>query len=172
MKILNLGCGREPVAGAVTVDQNKSVSPDVCHDLNIYPWPFENASFDEIHARDILEHLEDVVKAMEEIHRIARPGARVIITTPHFSCANSYTDPTHRHHLGFFSFDYFTGENQWDFYSDKKFKKKKAFLYFYPGLAGKILWRLANRWPEFYEKKLTWIFPAWFMHFELEVIKP
>jgi hypothetical protein len=108
---------------------------------------------------------------MEEIHRVARAGAKVYIATPHFSCANSYTDPTHRHHLGFFSFDYFTGQNQWDFYTKVRFRKVNAALIFYPKLKNKLIWRIANKWPAFYEEHLTWIFPAWFMSLELEVIK-
>jgi hypothetical protein len=109
---------------------------------------------------------------MEEIHRVGRPGAIVRIVTPHFSAANSYTDPTHRQHLGLFSFDYFVdGANEWGFYTRARFAKKRAHLYFYPTLLNKIVWRLAQRWPKAYEQRFAWIFPAWFMSFELEVIK-
>ena len=172
MRILNLGSGKDrSIADAVTVDINRSTSPDVVHDLNNVPWPLDDDTFDIIYCKDIIEHLGDVVKTMEEIHRVARGGARVHITTPHFSCANSYTDPTHRYHLGFFSFDYFTGENQWDFYTKTRFKKVQTGLVFYPKFKNKLIWRIANRWPAFYEEHLAWIFPAWFMSFELEVIK-
>lgn len=172
MRVLNLGSGkREAVPGAVSVDIAPGIKPDVLHDLNGYPWPFEDDTFDAVHCIDVLEHLDDIVRAMEEIHRVSRPRARVDITTPHFSCANSYTDPTHRHHLGFFSFDYFTGENQWDFYTRARFRKVKADLVFSPKAKNKLVWRLAKRWPAFYEEHLTWILPAWYMHFELEVVK-
>lgn len=172
MRVLNLGSGKDrSIAGAVTIDMNPHTSPDIVHDLNRVPWPFDEGTFDAIYCKDVIEHLEDVVKTMGEIHRIARAGAKVYITTPHFSCANSYTDPTHRHHLGLFSFDYFTGENQWDFYTKARFKKVKAALVFYPKFKNKLIWRTANRWPAFYEEHLAWILPAWFMSFELEVIK-
>jgi hypothetical protein len=39
------------------LDINPDTDPDVVHDLNNYPWPFDAASFDEIHAYDIIEHL-------------------------------------------------------------------------------------------------------------------
>ena len=172
VRVLTLGSGkREIVAGAVSVDIAPGTRPDVLHDLNGYPWPFGDDTFDAVHCIDVIEHLDDIVKAMEEIHRVLRPGGRVTITTPHFSCANSYTDPTHRHHLGVFSFDYFTGENQWDFYTRARFRKVKADLVFYPKMKNKLVWRVAKRWPAFYEEHLAWILPAWYMHFELEAVK-
>lgn len=171
-RTLTLGSGkRSPQAHAVTVDINPCVSPTIVHDLNAIPWPLGDDNFDAIYCHDILEHLTDIVRTMEEIHRIGKNGAKVYITTPHYSCSNSFTDPTHVHHFGFFSFDYFTGDNQWDFYAKVRFRKRKAFLMFYPKLKNKLIWRLANRFPAFYEEHLAWIFPAWFMIFELEVLK-
>ena len=73
---------------------------DVVHDLNCIPWPFADDTFEEVHAYDVLEHLEDVVRALEEIHRVSRHGATVHVTVPHFSSANAFTDVTHRHWFG------------------------------------------------------------------------
>ena len=96
MRILNLGSGKNrSIPGAVTIDIVPDTLPDMVHDLNNFPWPFDDDTFEAIHCMDVIEHLEDVVKTMEEMHRISRVGARVYIATPHFSCANSYTDPTH-----------------------------------------------------------------------------
>lgn len=171
-RILNIGAGRDrSVRGAVTVDRSALTQPDVVHDLDDYPWPFEDNAFDLILCREVIEHLEDMVRAMEEIHRIGRPGARVEITTPHFSCANSFTDPTHRRHLGCFSLDYFTGENQWDFYTAARFRLVKRRLRFYGRYKNLHVSWLANRFPRFYEEHLTWMLPAWYLAFELEVIK-
>ena len=121
--------------------------------------------------KEVIEHLADIVRAMEELHRIGRPGARVHITTPHFSCANSFTDPTHRHHLGCFSFDYFTGGNQWGFYTTARFRAVRRRLHFYGRYKNLHVSWLANRFPRFYEEHLAWMFPAWYLSFELEVIK-
>jgi hypothetical protein len=30
---------------------------------------------------------------------------------------------------------------------------------------------VARRWPRFYERRLAWVFPAWFLYFELEAVK-
>ncbi len=70
------------------------------------------------------------------------------------------------------SFDYFTGDNEFGFYTDRRFRKSRAEIVFSPTLMNKIIWRLARRFPAEYERRWAWIFPAWFVYFELIVIKP
>ena len=171
--ILYLGCGdkenrEEP---GLRIDVSPATKPDILHDLNQFPWPLPANVFKKIVCHDVLEHLENLIRVMEEIHRIAKPGAIISITLPHFSSSNSYTDPTHRHHLGIFSFDYFCDQNQWGFYTPVRFKKIRSEIHFHPNLINKIIWRIAKKNPKLYEERLTWMFPAWFVSFELEVIK-
>ena len=169
--VLNLGCGNKQRPDAVNVDVTASTSPDVVHDLNVRPWPFPDNRFSEVQAHDVVEHLDDIVATMEEIHRVCRDGAVVRITVPHFSCSNAFTDPTHQHYFGWFSFDYFTGEHQFSFYTQVRFRRRRSAIVFAPTLVNKLVWRLANRWPAAYESRWAWIFPAWFLSFELEVVK-
>lgn len=168
---LNLGSGMQPVVGAINIDRVGAVPADIQHDLNATPWPLPDSHFDEVYCTDVLEHLYDLVAVMEEIHRVARPGCRVSIVTPHYSCANSFTDPTHLHHLGYFSFDYFTGDSEWNFYTSRKYRYVTRRLIFYPALKNKLLRRFANRHPAFYERHLAWLLPAWFVWLELAVVK-
>lgn len=170
--VLNLGCGRKHIPGAVNLDVTADTAPDVVHDLDVTPWPFPDGCFSEVLAYDVIEHLHDIVAAMEQIHRVSRDGAVVKITVPHFSCANAFTDPTHRHYFGWFSFDYFTGENEFPFYTRARFRRRRTQLIFVPNLVNKLAWRLANRYPRRYEQRWAWIFPAWYLYFELEVLKP
>ena len=169
--VLNLGCGEKHLNRAINLDRVAAVNPNIVHDIDNFPWPFAENQFNEVLAYDILEHCSDNVATMEEIYRVCQSGAVVRITTPHFSSANSFTDPTHRHHFGFFSFHYFTGEHDFDFYTDKKFRRRHAQIVFHPGLVNMLIWRLANRYPQAYERRWAWMFPAWFMNFELEVVK-
>jgi len=169
---LNLGCGLKHLPEAVNLDQYPGVNPDVVHNLNETPWPFADGQFAEVLAYDVLEHCDDVIAAMEEIHRICSDNAVVRITVPHFSCMNAFTDPTHRHFFGWSSFHYVTGERDLSFYTSKRFRRRTTRIVFFPGLVNKLVHRLANRYPETYEKRWAWIFPAWFLYFELEVIKP
>jgi SAM-dependent methyltransferase len=169
--VLNLGCGRKRREGAVNVDCTARTRPDVVHDLNVRPWPFPNDAFAEVFAFDVLEHLEDVVAAMEEVHRVCRNGARVEITVPHFSSANAFTDPTHRHFFSRFSFDYFDDAHDFGFYSAASFEVVRARVIFAKGLVNRIVARLANRYPRTYEHRWAWMFPAWFISVELRVVK-
>jgi SAM-dependent methyltransferase len=108
---------------------------------------------------------------MQEIHRVLRPGGVLRLTTPHFSSPNAYTDPTHRRALGLRSFDYFTDGHPLAYYSTARFRVRTRQLMFKGRLTGALMRRLARRWPAFYEDRLAWMFPAWFLYFELEAVK-
>jgi len=172
LSVLNLGCGEKLMSGAVNVDVNPRVKPDIVHDLNVLPWPLPDSQFETVLMMDSIEHLKDVVATMEELHRVCKHGARVKIVTPHYSCVNSFTDPTHLHHLGYFSFHFFT-EQRGCFVSlsEKRFRHRDIRIVFHPTLSSKVVRRLANRFPEAYERRWAWLFPAWFLSFELEVVK-
>src|SRR5205814_4829400 len=107
-KVLDVGCGRAKFAGATGIDFAAAADADVRHDLNRFPYPLPEAAFDVILMRNVIEHLHDVVALMEEVHRVGRDGADVIVTTPHFSSLYSYQDPTHVRHLAYDSLEYFT----------------------------------------------------------------
>ena len=168
---LVLGSGQKKQDDAINVDLVPSTNPDIVHDLNNRPWPLPDNQFDECHAYDVIEHLDNIVASMEEIHRVCRNGAVVRITVPHFSCGNAYTDPTHRHYFSCFSLNYFTGEHQFSYYSDCRFKRRANQILFAQTLLNKLVHRLANRFPAEYERRWAWMFPAWFLYFELEVVK-
>lgn len=157
--------------GAVNVDISPDVGADVVHDLASIPWPLPSDTFREVQAFDVIEHLDDILRSMEEIHRVCKPGARVHITVPHFSSANAFTDPTHRHQFSCFSFDYFGDAHGLAFYSKARFARRRVEIVFYPSLANKIVRRLANRKPAAYERRWAWMFPAWFLSIELEALK-
>ena len=94
------------------------------HDLNFRPWPFRDGQFGEVLAYDVVEHLDDVVATLEEIHRVARHGAVVRITVPYFFSANAFTDPTHRHQFGWSSLSYFTDEREFAFATTARFRRR------------------------------------------------
>ena len=121
-RMLDVGCGRDKVAGAVGIDFAVAADSDIAHDLNVYPWPVEAGSYEVVIMRNFIEHVADVVKLMEEVHRVLRPGGHVLITTPHFSSVYSYQDPTHVRPLSYESMEYFTSETRHsNFYSAKRF---------------------------------------------------
>lgn len=44
--------------------------------------PFPDASFDEVHCYDVLEHVEDIKHSVSEIGRVLMPGGTVHVTVP------------------------------------------------------------------------------------------
>ncbi|MDQ3804773.1 MAG: class I SAM-dependent methyltransferase [Acidobacteriota bacterium] len=170
--VLNLGCGYKRIEGAVNLDRARETKPDVVHDLNRRPWPFADDCFAEVFAFDVIEHLDDVLATFEEIHRVCRHGAVVRVAVPHFSCANAYIDPTHRHFFSYFTPDYLTAGGDLDYYTRARFRIRHRQIIFRPtALLSWLVWRLANRYPREYEMRWAWMFPAFFLSFELEVLK-
>jgi len=108
MKI-NLGCGKDIREGWVNVDRVKIDGVDIVHDLNKFPYPFKSNSADYISMKHILEHLDDIPKVMEEIHRILKPYGKVEIIVPYYKSTAAVTDPTHKHLFTEHSMDFFFG---------------------------------------------------------------
>ena len=48
MKRLNLGSAAYKKAGYINVDWQSIVEPDVNHDLNVFPYPFETDEFEHL----------------------------------------------------------------------------------------------------------------------------
>ncbi len=120
-KRLDLGCGMLKKEGTIGIDFNPDTQADVVHDLTRFPYPFEDNYFEEIYCRHILEHLPNLVKVMEELHRIAKPGCKIFIEAPYWSSYRAFKDPTHVRFFTEDTFDYFTASSAMNFYSTARF---------------------------------------------------
>ena len=175
-KVLELGCGPQKRPGAIALDISPHSAADVICDLDIQPYPFRDSIFDEIVCEHVLEHLKDLVRVMEELHRIARPGALVKVFAPYFSSIFYYRDPTHRCFFSAHTFDYFVpGTPVHSFrYSSAEFAQRTVEFPITPG-AGPLkilMFRLINRHIDFYEHHLAFVLPRHLIYYELEVLKP
>jgi SAM-dependent methyltransferase len=174
MLILDVGCGKKKQeAGSIGLDRERGSLADVVCELTHFPWPLRDCCADRIHLSHFLEHQPDILRVMAEVHRIAKSGAEVLIVTPHFSSRDSYTDPTHLFHLGFQTFDYFDRDSFQDFsYHSGGFRIIQRGLTFGGNWVLDNLGRLlAALSIEYYEKHLTWIFPARNLFCRLSVVK-
>ncbi len=113
MKELIIGCGqhkkkillppnKEGYENPVTLDINPNVKPDIVHDLEVLPLPFDDNEFDEIHAYEVLEHTGEqgdykfFFKQFIEFWRILKQGGLFCATVPTFDSMWAWGDPSHK----------------------------------------------------------------------------
>jgi ubiquinone/menaquinone biosynthesis C-methylase UbiE len=92
-RLVDIGCGRKPwaptfapyVTEHIGVDQEEPTSPDHGQvDIvgDAYDVPLDNDSADTVLLTELLIHLAEPVKALQEAYRLLRPGGGIIVTTP------------------------------------------------------------------------------------------
>ncbi len=89
---------------------------DVVADLDACthtPLPFETDSVEEFLGSHLLEHIQHSLPLMQELHRIARPGARAVFHLPYGSSDDAHEDPTHVRQYFLNSFGYFSQPFYW-----------------------------------------------------------
>ena len=170
-KRLNLGCGPDIRPGFLNLDGLPLKGVDVVHDLDTFPYPFADGTFDEIHASHVLEHVADLPRTMAELRRITSPGGRIILRVPHFSCGVSYRDPTHRRLFSYFTFDYFTSECFYGLPSFRIVRRRLNFTRLSARPLNLLINPLINLSPALYERLFCWILPCAECLAELEVVK-
>jgi SAM-dependent methyltransferase len=168
--VLDLGCGSAKAPGAVGLDISAQTDADVVHDLDVFPYPLEESSFDTVLMQDVIEHVEQPIRVMEEVHRLLRPGGRVHLRTPHFSSALAYGDPTHRHSFSRLAIASLA-EPGFAHYTEVRFKVIDIALDFWLPFRLTGIGALANRYPDLYEKYLAFRFPAMNIRAQFEAIK-
>ena len=168
--VLDVGCGQKKWPGAVGVDISADTQADVVADLNEFPWPLEDAAFDQILCQDVLEHVREPLRFMAELHRVARPGARIHLRTPHYSSVLAYSDPTHEHYFSAMAIRTFE-EALFPHYLAVRFRVVSLTLDFWDPLRWVGVAALANRFTSAYEMLFAFRFPAMNIRAELEVLK-
>ena len=173
LNVLDFGCGNDKVKNSVGIDKIKSETVDVVHDLDIYPYPFEDNFFDLIVCKHSISHINDLKKTLSEAYRILKPGGRMLIIAPHFTSDNTYTDYTIKHFFGYRTLDYFIADEsglskKYSYYSNKKFSMINRRLFTYKSIRKSLNERILsilflpidiiiNTFPRFYEKFLCFI---------------
>lgn len=162
---LNVGCGAVRIPGSIGVDFDPQSCADVIHDLEQFPWPFADESFDRIVCSHVLEHLRNPRRAIQEIRRMARPGALVLIGTPHYSSQDSWGDLTHYMHFSVKSFEpFYQPHNRQE--SFVLISRRLTFGRGIPSLIGRAIAAVFGL--SFYEKYFCFVFPARNMEFVLQ----
>ncbi len=85
----------------VTLDFNDDHKPDVVHDLTKLPLPFEDNTFSEVHAYEVLEHtgqqgdFKFFFDQWSDFWRILKPGGLFAGTSPAANSRWAWGDPGH-----------------------------------------------------------------------------
>lgn len=95
MKVLDAGCGGTRGCSRkapwekiyiIGVDQDPAVHDNpFCNETlvcDLSDLPFDDASFDIIHCRWVIEHFEDPLKTFQEFARVLKPRGRLLALTP------------------------------------------------------------------------------------------
>ena len=175
--------GRSTLGDFYALDKLNLDGVDIVADLN-YPLDlFPDNCCSKIYSQHTFEHVAEFMLLMQEIWRICRKDATIEIVVPHFSNPLGYSDPTHVRFFGLYTMHYFVDESLQisstrkvpSFYSQTRFSVNSIYLNFY---RANILDRLFVPFfraivnssfssQEFYEKRLSWLFPAWQISYEM-----
>ena len=163
-KILDLGCGKKKRQGSIGVDYSDRHDADIIHDLNVFPYPFADNSIDQVYLDNVLEHLNDPMAVMAEVHRICKNGAEIKVIVPYFRSVWAFIDPTHQHFFTVDSFAYYDPSHViCQRYDYVKTRFKVELIVFNETLSTrwfkKIIVKIANKWPNKYEHHLSHFFP-------------
>jgi SAM-dependent methyltransferase len=173
-KALDVGCGQRKLPGATGLDILADSRADIVHNLNIFPWPVKTSEFDLVLMSHVLEHVDDVVATLDEIHRILKPGGSLVIQVPYFRSVDAFTDPTHQHFFTARSLDYACPATKLGtFKYTHALFEKAGFWYDWPGRAGGLgaaIRHFFQRWPWFYDQYFSVLLPARNLTWELRSI--
>jgi SAM-dependent methyltransferase len=178
--ILDLGCGHRKAPGAFGIDIKVLPNVDLMQDLEAIPYPLPDNCADEVRLTHVIEHFTAPIPILQEVWRLTRPGARVLIRTPHYSGRYAWIDPTHRRAFSAESFHYF-GENDYSYYTEARFRVREVRLKYFleeqywpwPHRAwGRIVQRVLDSHPTFSERFLCyWVGGIDELQVTLETVK-
>jgi SAM-dependent methyltransferase len=175
LPVLDIGCGINKYPGAIGLDRSVHTRADVIADLDYFPYPLRESSFSQVRAIHVIEHVDDVIRMMEEVHRLLAPGGRAFIVTPHYTDFSSFCDPTHRWHLNSFSLRYFGDDHAgFGYYSKARFREisvRVRLLALWRYLGFEFLVNGSRRFRRFWEYYLCYVIRGKVIEWELEAIK-
>ena len=85
MKTIDIGCGIKKYPRAIGIDAHKMPGVDVVLDLENGKLPFATASIDSAFSAHTLEHIANLQKLIEEVHRVLKNKGIFTIKVPYFN---------------------------------------------------------------------------------------
>ncbi len=183
---IDLGSGPKPRAGFYGLDQLEMEGVDIVADLNEPLDLLPDNCAEHVFSSHALEHVDKLLPLLAEIHRITRHNGYVEIIAPHFSNPYYYSDPTHVRFFGLYTMSYFVDIDKQPgahkvpaLRTGARFEMDAVSLSFYRfNLIDRIfvpfLRYFVNRTARsqnFYELRLSWLFPAAEVRYKMRVRK-
>jgi len=170
---LNLGCGNDKKKGYINMDFSPIVKPDKVWNFEKTPLPFKDNSIEEILAFHVLEHINNFIPLMHDLHRICEKRALIKIKVPFYLSCGAFMDPTHKRFFTPFTMDYFCNSCfNYETTNKPLFKKRRVKLrYTFTRKINYLIDPLINFNHKIYCKFFAGIFPCAEIYFELEVLK-
>lgn len=176
-KKLNIWCWLDPKEWYINLDWLQLPWVDVIHDLNKFPYPFEDNYFDEIYSSHVLEHVTDLLIVMRELSRITKNWWYIKVIVPYFTNPGTWADYTHKRAFTVNSFNYFTKDcfyHNWlnlevakiriHYFWNRKSFMDSSGINLLPDL-------LINISQNIYERFFAYIFPSCEIHYLLKINK-
>lgn len=104
---IDLACGQNRTEGYFGIDRVPGNNVDAVVDLEQFPWPIESDSAEDIVCSHYVEHTNDLIKFMDEVYRILKPGGKIKIIAPYYTSIRCWQDPTHKRAISDATFLYF-----------------------------------------------------------------
>lgn len=94
------------------------------HDLNKFPYPYNDNSIGVVIYTGTIEHLKDPREAMDEVWRICKPNAYVLISVPYWKFHTILYNPGHYHD---FKMEWFRNLEKFEFVASWYHKGRVRF---------------------------------------------
>ena len=154
---LNLGSGAKKIDGYINLDKFNTFKPDIVHDLEKFPYPFNDNSVDKIIMSHVLEHLgqnPDIFNSiMKELYRICKNGSLIDITIPHPRHDDFLSDPTHVRPITILGLELYDKELNEKWYKEKAANSPLALIHNVNFKIKKVHYDIVNKYKVMFEEK-------------------
>ena len=162
---LDIGCGKAKISDEfIGID----ICPpaDIIMDVSTEKLPFDDNSVDEVYTSHLLEHVENPLFLLKEIYRVLKKRGELTIQYPHFTDYRAHNQ-YHKNFLSSAVMDFYDKQSKSTvskMLHDAKFKIVKKQIMVYKTLIlpyTYIIAEIAKFAPDFYEKFLCYLAPAY-----------
>jgi len=103
---LNLGAGKTRIPGFINIDISSRA--DISLNLSVDRLPYESDSVELIFTYHTLEHIQNYLFALSEIHRVLKNGGILLVGVPYVTLTEYHlVNPFHLHNFNEHSFSFF-----------------------------------------------------------------